>query len=104
MLPDAADAVCLGEKKSATRLVIDGELPEAEAEEEAASEAGWEEEPKIRSVEQPANNEANVSAAMTPPQRVRRRFCSVLLIPISQAVPDKPLFTRRFIAIKPWHP
>jgi hypothetical protein len=58
------EGVGLGKKKSAIRAVIDGELAEAE---EAASDAGAEEELKIRSVEQPVDSEAKVSAATTAP-------------------------------------
>ena len=50
------------EKKSVRRLVMEGGLAEADAE-DAAPGAGADEEPKIRSVEQPADRPANASTA-----------------------------------------
>ncbi|MEX0751991.1 MAG: hypothetical protein WD073_03585 [Xanthobacteraceae bacterium] len=66
--PEADAADRFGEKKPATRSVTDGELSGAEAC-DAVSEAGEEDEPKIRSVEQPAVRPASANAARAMPQR-----------------------------------
>lgn len=95
-VPAGAAAVGFEENKLPSLLVID-EFSEVEAGAGVEDEgAGAGDDPKIRSVEQPADRPASASARAEPKQR-RGNFRSVLKIAIARITPNGQFHCTRFL-------